>query len=64
MHWWSSWGNPANPTTGFDNRYPYSLQPQDRYSNYPVIKDDGKFTPNLVEQKKINNLEKLLPKYQ
>ena len=58
MHWWSSWGNPANPTTGFDNRYPYSLQPQDRYSNYPVIKDDGKFTPNLVEQKKINNLEK------
>lgn len=50
MHWWSSWGNPANPTTGFDMRYPYSRNPEDRYSNYPVFKDNGVMTPLIVEQ--------------
>lgn len=50
MHWWSSWGNPANPTTGFDMRYPYSRNPEDRYSNYSVFKDNGVMTPLIVEQ--------------
>lgn len=50
MHWWSSWGNPGNPTTGFDVRYPYSRNPEDRYSNYPVFKDNGVMTPLIVEQ--------------
>lgn len=50
MHWWSSWDNPTNPTTGFDMRYPYSRNPEDRYSNHPVFKDNGVMTPLIVEQ--------------